>query len=982
MGGVGAARIWSGSAAEVAGAKLVVFDANFSGTISFNVRAVSTENDGNSLSGAIVPVTIVVAPSPEATLPAQTTALEDTLTQVNFAIQTQNGDNNETLNSLWINAADLAGKPFTLFLGGTPLSAALVADGGWYKLNAAQAGNVFVKGSANSDADASFAIKYEIRDPSNDGSLPATVTQFDSSHMVNVTAVTDATASSNNYAGGTIAGTTTIDINVTVTQQNDSNAGSTPDTDGSERLLYFIIDNVPVGVTVEGGRYIGNTPGNPNTGRWILDTPDVAFNSSSLNQNVRFALDGTSTQLSGLNQQISITAYTQDTGAAERTSTTTWTLQTAASFDDSTAPVPTNPAANISHWVQDPAPVAMVEDAPTVLSGLVDAQISGNSPYAITLTGLPAGTVVTGMLLTVVGGENVWTAQGSGDNASLQALLGNISITPPANWNANQGSFSFASTLTTYDNAGTRHDASLNITPAVTPVSDPIVLTASDTDVAEDSTATINLSLSNPADGANSQVVNGKLYISLNESGMEAGGVLSYNGAPLTATAVAGVAGVPDGNYYVLSGVGSNANLGLSYQPAANASGTVAYTAYVQGQETGASNITTSSVNGSFVVNPVNDGVSISAPAATGVEDQRVQLSISASTIDAGEVVSSVTLTNVPDGFLVFAGSGSPGSMAANLGGGVWGIPLVGGVLPAYVAIQPPKNWSGTVSNIEVGVWSGEAGQDPVLTTTTQILTVNGEADGISITPTLSFGNEGQIVDLNLNSSMPDHDGSELATLTIKGLGAHAAFFAGTSLLSAIYDSGTDTYSLSGLTPAQVTDLGVIQKDGSYNLTVTAHTTDSPGSSTSATVTANLALEISPVAATAGNDRLLYDGGALNGLAGVDTIEFRLGENLDFSASPVKPTNIEQFDLMPAGQNHSIGHLSAQDVLDMTGTGKSLTILGDSGDSVSLKSAVGASWTASGSQTVGGHNFDVYVNSQDAAIKVLIEQQINKSIDP
>ena len=166
------------------------------------------------------------------------------------------------------------------------------------------------------------------------------------------------------------------------------------------------------------------------------------------------------------------------------------------------------------------------------------------------------------------------------------------------------------------------------------------------------------------------------------------------------------------------------------------------------------------------------------------------------------------------------------------------------------------------------------------------------------------------------------------------------------------------------------------------DLLITAQTADSPGGSLSAVSTANAHMDISAVTATTGNDRLLYDGGPLDGLAGVDTIEFRLGENLDFSTSPVKPSNIEQFDLMPVGQNHSLSHLSAQDVLDMTGTGKSLTILGDSGDSVSLKSTVGGTWSAGVAETVGGHNFDVYLNTQDPAIKVLIEHQIVKSIDP
>lgn len=59
--------------------------------------------------------------------------------------------------------------------------------------------------------------------------------------------MTDATVSSNSYAGGEIASTTTIAVGVTVTQQGVAGAGNLPDTDGSEQLRYFIIDNVPLG---------------------------------------------------------------------------------------------------------------------------------------------------------------------------------------------------------------------------------------------------------------------------------------------------------------------------------------------------------------------------------------------------------------------------------------------------------------------------------------------------------------------------------------------------------------------------------------------------------------------------------------------------------------------------------------------------------------------------------------------------------------
>ena len=126
---------------------------------------------------------------------------------------------------------------------------------------------------------------------------------------------------------------------------------------------------------------------------------------------------------------------------------------------------------------------------------------------------------------------------------------------------------------------------------------------------------------------------------------------------------------------------------------------------------------------------------------------------------------------------------------------------------------------------------------------------------------------------------------------------------------------------------------------------------------------------------------LLYDGKPLDGLGGTDTVQLRLGEDLDFSGI-VNLSNIERLDLMPSNQSHSVSNLSLQDVLDITGSGKTLTILGDAGDSVGLKDGTGTDqWVQSGSQTVGGHTFDIYTNATDAAVKVLIEQQVQRHID-
>ena len=191
---------------------------------------------------------------------------------------------------------------------------------------AAQAANVFIQGAANSDADGSFAIKYEVRDPSSDGSLPATIAQFDATHTVVVNAVTDPTVSTNDYDSSQVIGaTTTLEVKVTVTQQDDAAAGGAKGH-RRQRAPALLHHRQRTDRRHRRGRPPHRQhPGNPNTGRWILDTPDTPFTVASLEQTIRFALDGTSAQLSNLNQSISIIAHTQDTGGSEQTSTTSWT---------------------------------------------------------------------------------------------------------------------------------------------------------------------------------------------------------------------------------------------------------------------------------------------------------------------------------------------------------------------------------------------------------------------------------------------------------------------------------------------------------------------------------------------------------------------------------------------------------------------------------------------------------------------------------
>ena len=343
LGGAGADRRWLLAPGDFANTILTA-PKNFSGTVNFAGVPVTSENDGNSWTGVAIPLSITISPTPEATIVDHTAFNEDQFVRVNFDLQQQNGDTNETLTSVWIKAADVDAKVFTLFYdpdgaGVMPTqtfaAAGIVADiiDGYYKLTAEQSKHIYVQNTPDLHGSYTFEVKYEITDPTSDGTsvpiinpltgtleLPAvtanSVTKQTTiaAYSLIVNAVTDPITDPYNTitwvdrgvptthvttldGTGTVVtvyGSTTLKVPVVVTQsQNPSDYLSGLDLDGSEKLERFIIDNVPDGITVYGvlvdgltvvsATYIGDTLSTANTGRWILDVnPDVPFTSPQL----------------------------------------------------------------------------------------------------------------------------------------------------------------------------------------------------------------------------------------------------------------------------------------------------------------------------------------------------------------------------------------------------------------------------------------------------------------------------------------------------------------------------------------------------------------------------------------------------------------------------------------------------------------------------------------------------------------------------
>ena len=115
----------------------------------------------------------------------------------------------------------------------------IVLDGSEYKITGAAISNVYAQGAPNAHGNFTFDVGYEITDPSTDGTLPATSERTNSTHTLEIEAVTDpATLVINSItadtASTTITGTTGVEaventaltVNVTLSKDPDANGNN------------------------------------------------------------------------------------------------------------------------------------------------------------------------------------------------------------------------------------------------------------------------------------------------------------------------------------------------------------------------------------------------------------------------------------------------------------------------------------------------------------------------------------------------------------------------------------------------------------------------------------------------------------------------------------------------------------------------------------------------------------------------------------
>ena len=1042
----GGARVWALSQAQYDAAVIEV-PANFSGTRTFQVEPVTTEDDGNSRTGAPVAVEFTVTPAPEARVSDGATLMEDVVTTLDVRIVHRNGDEDEAIESVRIRQDEAADDGYTLYLG-TGTSAQMLSTAGlptqteggvdYYVLTPAEAATLSALTDANVDgAVGEFKLQYRITDDAfgaTTGTGPTTDASYRSeTFALTATPVTDAPDASITGIGGTAATTATSEETAGDDASPDKVvlgapdtvtvdvAVASPDDDGSERVTRLVIDNVPQGATVAGAEALG-------PGSWLLtfDGPSaVQIGPAGASIPVEFVF-GTGVPTTAPTR-IDITVQVQDRGELPSPGTSVEedvvSLTVETTYGATAAPEP----AEIDQWLYTGAGVT--EDVASPLSDLIDAAVTTRSTepntFTVQLTDVPPGTVIDGMTRTVIDGVETFTAlvetaAGATDaqaQAALDALLAGITLAPPLDSNDNNapGGLSFTATLnTTVRGGATFETAQADPAVPVEPVTDPaaiaIGLGPSDDDGSldeSDPAVPIRIALANDADGAAADIVTGDLYLQVEGSvpDLQGGTLTSADGTTTYApTAVTGVPGIPDGTYFVIPGTDFGDVVDVIYTPPSTVAGDVTVTATIVNQETGAP-ARTDDETALLTVAIGNDGATLASDPSTGAEASGgttaslIELAGLAATLDdadGSEAFASILLADVPEGFVVYVGADQAGAAPATNAGGdgtvnTWILSGSGEELPAYVAILPPQHYSGTISGISLVATSGETVLDESRSDTVPLgdVTVTPVADGAEVAATSTFGTSGRITPLNLNVALVDAadattspaapDASqETATVTLTGLGEFVAFYAGATpvqITDAVsYDAGTGSYTIEGLTQADLDTLAFRQakealtdQDGGAagtQIGVSVTTTDGADVSDPAATTVTVALfDQIP---TADDDVLLTTGFGLDALDGEDRVDLRAGEDLDGVTLDGLLDNVETIDLGLAGANEITG-LTADEVAGITDAGNALTVNGTDEDALELSGA----WSSTG----GGVYTATTAGAQTVTLTVLGDLQ-------
>ena len=222
----------------------------------------------------------------------------------------------------------------------------------------------------------------------------------------------------------------------------------------------------------------------------------------------------------------------------------------------------------------------------------------------------------------------------------------------------------------------------------------------------------------------------------------------------------------------------------------------------------------------------VADAPLLTATPATGLEDNNIPLNITTqlTDLDGSETLSAVTITDIPEGALLSAGTENPD--------GSWTLQANE---VSDLHITPPKD-SDTDFTLNLEVTATDSNGDTATSTATLPVTVIAVADTPSLRVSDAAGKEDTAIDLNIKSVLTDSDGSESQSITITGVPEGATLSAGTD-----NEDGSWTLSSEQLDGLQLKPPADSDKDFELEVTTTSsEARDGDTASTTATIKVDL----------------------------------------------------------------------------------------------------------------------------------------------
>ncbi|MGE3591664.1 MAG: beta strand repeat-containing protein, partial [Arcobacter sp.] len=967
----------------IAGNIVIDIPDNFSGDTSFDLTYITTEKagEGSSKTGITQTVNVFVNPiADDVTVSKSSTINEDADGSANKLSLTPTltyTDGSESVTAVKILASSVP-SAYTLYSDASMTTELTLDANGYYIVT--DANSVYAKNTTEHKLDGNFdlTVVYTVTDTVGS---QTDIKDFTHVHTVNVNAVTDTPTIALGTISETSGSVTVVGTNVTVNSENSQFTvpvtTTSEDADSSEVVTKIVISGVPQGVEVVGATYYGYA-GSEDNGIWVLTSnSDTTLDSNGALSDVVFKVN---TGADFEERDITITTYIQD-GANAQVENDSTTIHIDKFLGTGTG---AGTPADLELAVKD---YDIKEDTEFSLgSVLAVSDKVGSSKLGsaiITISDLPEGSIVTGADYSYIdNGKTYYVVVGNGNAADMSTQLSDVLITTPKDMNTGgdiDGQFTFTATITSYDQDVYNNGNEVSSIQDIAPITDKMTITVDASNILEDDTSALTITLSNPNDGSKTELLEDSITVKISETWKDSN--TNGEGTEGTLTDSSGTYNIVDNNdgtYTVTKINGSAFTLdtpitGLVYTPAENRDGDVIFEVSVKNKETGSTLELDSKGDKTITVSPVIDAVLDAAVSTTtGTEDvsltigttkleNAVKLEIATGTIiDGSEKLGNVILDEVPTGFTVwYVNTSGTLVMATNVGTtdnltNQWLITAKSDGSMPEVYINAPENWAGDFDFKAKFTLSEENLSTPETTIVNVTGHIDAVADGLTIDPTLTFGEAYSWVNLNLNANMVDVDGSETMSIKLTGLDDMAQFQLdnGTSLTSnATYNDLDSTWTIEGIQYDQINNVQFVN-DTSSTVSVEAWTVD--GSSESSHTNSET-FDLS-----------------LTDVSGILTLNE--GINLDFDKIE-NLSNIEEIDLSSTGANNIL-NLSLQDVIAMTDSSNTLKIIGNNEDSVSF---TGTGW----SKTVGAGadaGFDIYSNSNDSSVKVKVEQNVQDQI--